>query len=187
VEKMFRYVRSGVDRVAFKGALRRVALQAALLALLWWALTEGNPDARWVGAVSVVCATLAGLALVPESGWRWTAGGFARFVPYFLHQSLGGGLDVALRSLRPSLPLDPDVVDYALRLPGDPARVFMANVVSLLPGTLSAELDGPCLRIHTLTTEPRMLGTLRELESRVADLFGLALAPEKGAARENRG
>lgn len=132
-----------------------------------------------IGVPAVVGATAASLLLLPAGGWRWTAGGIVRFVPFFLYQSLAGGIDVALRALHPRLPLEPTILDYKLRLPENPARVFMADTISLLPGTLSAALEDRELRVHTLTQGPEVLENLRELERRVAALFGLELLPEE--------
>ncbi|HSL00792.1 MAG TPA: Na+/H+ antiporter subunit E [Rubrobacteraceae bacterium] len=156
---------------------RRAVLRGALLALLWWALVGGDAGSWLVGAPAIVGATAASLLLSP-GGWRWTPGGVLRFVPFFVYQSLVGGLDVALRALDPRLPLQPTLLDYKLRLPESPARVFMADTISLLPGTLSAVLEGRDLRVHTLTQGPEVLDNLRELERRVAALFGLELLPE---------
>ncbi len=86
---------------------------------------------------------------------------------------------MALRALRPSLPLAPDLLNYTLRLPTSPARVFFSGVVSLLPGTMSAEFEGRELKVHVLWSEEEVLHNLRKLEERVAELFGLELTPEE--------
>ena len=150
------------------------------LVLLWWVLSGGDAGSWLIGVPVILGATVLGLALRPSGGWRWTLTGAVRFVPFFLRQSLGGGVDVALRALRPGRPLHPAFVDYELRLAENPARVFMANVISLLPGTLSAQLEGRRLRVHTLTRGQEVPDDLQDLESRVAALFGLELtAPEE--------
>ncbi len=161
------------------GATLRAAPRAALLALLWWVLTGGDAGSWLIGAPVIVGATVASLALLPAGGWRWSPAGVLRFVPFFLWQSLVGSVDVALRALRPGLPLHPTLLDYELRLPEKPARVFMANTISLLPGTLSAELEGRRLRVHTLTQGPEVLENLRKLELRVSALFGLGPLSEE--------
>lgn len=163
--------------------LRRTAIRAvprlAAFALLWWVLTEGSAESWLFGVPLVIGATLASLALLPadeNSGGRsLSPAGVARFAPFFVWQSLAGGTDVALRALRPGRPLDPGFVEYELRLPGRPARVFMANVASLLPGTLSAELEDRRLQVHALSHGSGVIETLEEMETRVADLFGQEL------------
>ncbi len=162
--------------VPAKRLLRRAASRAALLAVGWWVLTDGSPGSWMFGVPTIVGATLVSVALLPGKGWRLSPTGLARFVPFFLWQSLAGGWDVALRALRPGRPLSPDFLDYTLRLPEGTARVFMAGVISLVPGTLTVGLGDDRVRVHLLTDDPGALETLRELESRVADLFGLRLA-----------
>lgn len=143
---------------------------AAIFSLLWWALTEGEP-AWGVGAPVILLATVAAWRLRLPGRVRLSLAGTLRFLPYFVWQSLRGGVDVARRALDPRLPLDPALLVYRLRLPPGPARVFLADVVSLLPGTLSAELAGDRLRLHVLDRASAP-AAVRELEGRVGALFG---------------
>jgi len=128
--------------------LRTGWLRAVLFALLWWILTDGAMDSWLVGAPVVLFATVVSVARLPPCSWSLP--GIARFVPFFLWRSLYGGADVARRALHPRLPISPNLVEYRWRLPPGLARVFMANTVSLLPGTLSAELADEYLRVHVL-------------------------------------
>jgi multicomponent Na+:H+ antiporter subunit E len=152
--------------------------------VLWLVLTGGDTDAWYIGALAVVVGTLMSLALLPAYSWRWTVGGFVHFVPFFLWKSLSGGTDVALRALRPSMPLNPEILDYETRLPENPARIFLANTTSLLPGTLSAELEGRRLRLHTLAHGPEVLEDLQKEEILIARLFGLELLPNEITEKE---
>jgi multicomponent Na+:H+ antiporter subunit E len=61
------------------------------------------------------------------------------------------------------------------QLPSGLPRVFMANAVSLLPGTLSAELHKECLRVHMLDETSDFTEELKVLEKRVAGVSGLEL------------
>jgi multicomponent Na+:H+ antiporter subunit E len=126
-----------------------------------------------VGAPVVVFAVLASGVLLP--GVSWSLPGIARFVPFFLWRSLYGGVDVARRALHPRLPISPELFDYRWRLPPGLPRVFMANTVSLLPGTLSAELYEEHLRVHVLDQTGTFASDLKVVEARVAGLFGLNL------------
>ena len=139
-----------------------------LFAVLWGILTGGRTDALPVGALAVPLTTLASIRLLPPS--PWSLRGWLRFLPYFLVESLRGGVDVAARAFHPRLPLAPALLDYPLRLPPGPARVVMADAVSLLPGTLSAELDGAVLRVHVLDHRRRPREQLAALEARIAAL-----------------
>lgn len=158
--------------------LRRGALRAALLALLWWLLTEGSRSSWIIGAPAVAAATWVSLFLLPEHHWRWRWIGLARFLPFFLRQSVRGGIDVARRALHPDMPLAPGWIDYRLRLPDPTARLFFSNIVTLLPGTLNAEMEeeGRRMTIHLLDEGLPNRESLQALERRVADLFGLKLS-----------
>jgi len=151
-------------------------LRAVLFALMWWILTDGALDSWLVGAPVVLFATLASLVLLPPFSWSLT--GFVRFLPFFLWRSLNGGMDVARRALDPRLPISPGMYDHRWRLPPGLPRVFMANTVSLLPGTLSAELDEGHLRVHVLDQTAVFASELEVIEARVAELFCLKLAAD---------
>ena len=151
----------------------KFVFRTVVFALLWWILTAGAMSSWLVGAPVVLCAVFASGALLP--GVSWSLSGIIRFVPFFLWRSLYGGVDVARRALHPRLPISPGLLDYRWRLPPGLPRVFMANTVSLLPGTLSAELDDAYLRVHVLDETGAFAAELQVVEARVAQLFGLSL------------
>jgi len=155
------------DTARWQDGLRRVLL----FALLWWILAEGAVDSLVVGVPFVLLG--AWLSLVLWGGRSFSLRGLARFLPWFAYQSLAGATDVAMRALRPAMPLHPGLVRCRLRLPTDGSRIALADVVSMLPGTLSADLDGEQLVIHALDTRRDMHEMVTDLEPRIAALFGL--------------
>jgi multicomponent Na+:H+ antiporter subunit E len=104
-------------------------------------------------------------------GFRWAA--LPGFFLFFLRSSMAGGLDVARRVLDPRLPVSPGFVVYRTKLPHGPGRVLFVNVISLLPGTVSAGLEGERLTVHALDAESAVDTALRDLEERVGQLFGI--------------
>lgn len=151
--------------------VRTLWTRVVLFALVWWILANGAMDSWGVGVPVVLVAAGISVALLPPVSWSLI--GVLRFVPFFLWRSLRGGVDVAWRALHPRLPISPTLFDYRLRLPPGLPRVFMANTVSLLPGTLSAELDDALLRIHVLDESGDFANELEALENQVAGVFGL--------------
>lgn len=158
------------------------AVRLALLAGLWWALAPGEPASWIVGGPAVVLAAWAAAGLAAPEAGRLSPAGVLQFVPYFVGTSLQGGFDVAWRALHPRLPIDPAFVRHPLRLPEGSARTFLVNVVSLLPGTLSAEVDDSTLVVHALSRPGESARDVATLETRVAALFGLDLAGRGGDA-----
>ncbi len=161
---------------------RQGVLRAAFLAFFWWTLTGGDRSSWWFGAAVVIIATLVSLAM-HRAGPSVRLGGLMFFIGFFLWQSLRGGADVAVRAFDPRLPLAPAFVTYRLRLPPGAARMLMVGSVSLLPGTLSVEVEDERLQVHALTAGPAIEESLRRLEDAVAGLFGLRLTREPALPR----
>lgn len=143
-------------------------------ALMWWILTDGAMGSWPVGLPMVLLSTLVSVMLMPPLSWSLR--GMVFFIPYFLCYSIRGGVDVARRAMHPQLPISPGLVNYRFRLPPGLPRVFMANTVSLLPGTLSVELEDDILCIHVLDETVAIDEELNSLENRLARIFGLELA-----------
>lgn len=145
---------------------------AILLAGLWWVLTNGSAGSWLIGLPALASAVWVHRRL--STGWRArvSPAGVLRFVPYFIWQSLRGGVDVALRTLAPRLRVRPGFCRYRISLGTLPARVFFVNCLSLLPGTLAADLEGEWLEVHALNTDSELRSELARLERMVAGLFG---------------
>jgi len=146
-----------------------IASRGVLFTLLWWVLTNGAASSWWVGGPAVLLAVAASVALLPPAPFVWRE--VPRFAPFFLMRSLRGGADVAWRAFHPGMPIAPDLINYPLRLsPGLP-QVFMANMVSLLPGTLAVALERNGLKVHLLDGRSDFLTELEAVEQRVTRLF----------------
>lgn len=151
-----------------------VSARIILFAILWWVVTEAAINSWYIGVPVVVFATWVSLVLLPS--FSLSLSGALRFLPFFFWHSLRGGVDVAWRALHPQLAISPDMVKYPWRLPAGLPRVFMSNTVSLLPGTLSAEMDEDYLHLHVLDKTDDFSKDLAIIEQRVADLFALNLS-----------
>jgi multicomponent Na+:H+ antiporter subunit E len=152
---------------------RRAPRLLAVYALLWWVLTYDGPAPWTVGVPTVIAATAVGLML-PAPSYRISLRGGLGFGLLFLRESVRGGIDVSGRVLRANMPLDPALLRYPLTLPMQgPSRVFFANTLSLLPGTLSAAIDGDVLVVHALEGGASTGQDLARLEATVAALFAL--------------
>lgn len=143
----------------------------AVLAALWWLVSSGAPGSWLVGVPFVMAAAWAFQRLGGGTATAPSVAGLARFAPFFLWESLRGGVDVVGRTLAPRPAIRPGFVRYPLALRGLTARVFFINCVSLVPGTLAAEIHGDELVVHALNTAVDPRPGLERLESAVARIF----------------
>lgn len=151
------------------------------LALLWWALTGGASSSWLIGIPVIVSAAVLAMRLAGHRGLpRLSALGVIRFVPFFFIRCLTAGLDVARRALSRQMLLEPALVDYRTSLPAGSAQVAMVNVLSLLPGTLAADLEQDRLRVHVLDKGQNFQREIYEVERAVARIFR-APSPKSGA------
>ncbi len=156
----------------------RAATGRAVGFAIIWLILVGPDAASWIiGVPFVVAATLASLRLSEPRGRNLSLSSLAEFSPYFLVESLRGGLDVAGRVLLPRLRVQPGNQDYRVSLRDPTARLVFIDSISLLPGTLSADLRGDLLTVHALDIRTDVVADLAALERRVAALFGETLAP----------
>jgi multicomponent Na+:H+ antiporter subunit E len=117
--------------------------------LLFWSLDP------WVIGTGVFFALIVGVVLgdiypdgLPRAlnPLRWFY--FLIYVPYFLYFCIRANLDVALRVVHPDVPIQPGIVKVRTTLTSDMARTFLANSITLTPGTLTMDIDGQDLYIH---------------------------------------
>ncbi len=154
-----------------------LVLRGAAFIVLWWVLADGAPSSWWIGAPAIVLAAGLSLWLIPPMTIDWAAA--LRFIPFFLARSITGGLDVAWRAFHPRVPIAPDLLRYPLRLPAGLPQVLMVNTISLLPGTLIAELDEDHVTIHVLDGRKQYVAEIEAVESRVARMFRVSINEDR--------
>ena len=163
-------------RPGHRSAFAAVALGLALV----WALLAGGAGGSWlIGLPAIALATAWSVRHRVEPRVRPRPVAFARFLPYFLRESLRGGIDVARLALGRRGALRPGFAGFRMRLSDGPARRAFVTTVSLLPGTLSACIDGDTLLVHRVRGAPPGDADLRACEDRVAELF--ETAPDDGS------
>lgn len=141
------------------------------LTALWWIIAGGAAGSWIIGVPAILAAAWAVARLGTGVDVRLSMAGWLRFLPFFLWESLLGGVDVARRTLERQVRVAPGFLHYETRLADPAARVFLTNCVCLVPGTLAAELEGDRLTVHVLSTEMDSDVELRRLEQAVARLF----------------
>jgi len=87
------------------------------------------------------------------------------YVPLFVFQLILSNIDVAFRVLSPKIPLNPGFVKISTDLKGDFAKLTLANSITLTPGTLSVDIDGSDIYIHTVDVKGKTPEENREIIS----------------------
>jgi len=72
------------------------------------------------------------------------------YLPLFVWQLVLSNFDMARRVLSPKIPLNPGFVKITTDLKGDFAKLTLANSITLTPGTLSVDIDGSDIYVHTV-------------------------------------
>lgn len=142
----------------------RLLVQRYLIAfsgsfLLWLLLTASlHPQELWAGViVAGVVTLLAAPRLLILDGIRLTPTAplhVLRYLVVFSRALIQANLDVAQRVLSPSLPLRPAVVEVQTRLQSPLGKLFLANSITLTPGTLSIDIQADRLLIHWIDCPP---------------------------------
>lgn len=140
---------------------------------LWAVLTDFRVDALVFGVPAAVAGASLVLLIPYSPGWRMSPRGAAVFMVWFAVQSVRGAIDVAARAFSPRMPLRPGFRTYAVSLPKGAPRILFLNTITLLPGTLSAEVTGDDVIVHMLDTRADLESDLMALEARIVALFAL--------------
>lgn len=161
-----------------KVTLSSITVRLLLFLFIWWVLTDGDVSSWWIGLPAVILSTIVSIRLLPPVSILYLR--LVGFIPLFLVYSFKGAVDVALRVFHPRLPISPGMVEYRLNLPYGLPRVFMVNLVNLIPGTLTVQLEENVLAIHLMDIRDDFKAELIALEKQVASIFGLPQNFDKG-------
>ncbi|MFB6108742.1 MAG: Na+/H+ antiporter subunit E [Haloplanus sp.] len=105
----------------------------------------------------------------------------ALYLLAFLWELLTANVDVALRVLSPSMPIDPAVVEIPLRVQTDVAITSIANSITLTPGTLTMDYDDDAnaLYVHSIDgSDPEgIVEPIRRWEDYALVIFDEELKP----------
>ena len=140
-------------------------------AAIWWVLADGDQGSWIIGIPAVLAASWAVNSSGAVKHRDISIPGLLRFIPFFIWESLRGGFDVARRTLAPRLRVQPGFTVYHTRLQQPGARLFFANSLCLLPGTLAADLQNDRIELHMLDSAVDPNTELRRLERAVALIY----------------
>ena len=135
--------------------------------LLTWTLNWQNLVAG--GFVAIVVGLLFGNLFVDEpikvfqpQRWFWAL----VYIPIFTWEMAKANFDVAYRVLHPKLPITPGIVKVKTKLKTEMGKVFLANSITLTPGTFTVDLKDEFLYIHWINVR------YRDIEEATQDIVG---------------
>lgn len=70
------------------------------------------------------------------------------YIPVFSYYVIKANFDVAYRVFHPNLPIKPGIVKVKTSLKSELARTFLANSITLTPGTLTIDIVDDYFYIH---------------------------------------
>lgn len=138
--------------------LKNTLVIFAVLMFVWVFLNNSfEPLILLVGAaVSVVISILLCSRCDVFKDFKWTPKAFFYsfiYVIVFLFELIKSNIDVAIRVLKPSLPINPGIVKTKTVLTSKMGKMILSNSITLTPGTLSIDFDGDILYIHWIDVE----------------------------------
>ncbi len=84
----------------------------------------------------------------------------------FMWELFKSNIDVALRVIKPELPINPGIVKVRTTLKSPLGRAFLANSITLTPGTLTVEMKDEYFYIHWIdVTSDNIEGATRSIVS----------------------
>jgi multicomponent Na+:H+ antiporter subunit E len=77
------------------------------------------------------------------------------YVFYLVWEIIKANLDVALRVIRPVIPIHPGIVQVRTKLKSPMGRLVLTSSITLTPGTLTVDIDGDTLFIHWIDVKDK--------------------------------
>lgn len=133
-----------------------------VIAFLTWCLLSWPPDVQHlvIGlVVSSVVPWLVGDLFLTRPHLLRQPMRFVYFLgyylPVFLWECFKANLDVAYRVISPRLPIKPGIVKIQTTLKSDTGLTFLANSITLTPGTMSVDIDkeNSVLYVHWINVQ----------------------------------
>ncbi len=154
------------------------AISIALVLYGLWLLLSGHYVLLLLGlgVVSVLLVVLIAIRMdvVDPEGhpvhlglkaalWYW---------PWLVWEIIKANVAVTRQILNPRLPISPTVVRVKATQKSALGKVVYANSITLTPGTVSIDVDGPTISVHALTREAAEDLKRGEMDRRVTDFVG---------------
>jgi multicomponent Na+:H+ antiporter subunit E len=152
---------------------KRKLLDSIIIFVLWLLLTWSlDWQGLVVGGVLAILFSLGLAGLLPRNAERFLSP--VRWFWTIVHAIILGfwiivaNFDVMFRVLHPNLPINPGIVKIKTTLQSDEAKTFLANSITLTPGTLTVDIIDDWLYVHWINVHER----LEDTEAMTRDIAG---------------
>jgi multicomponent Na+:H+ antiporter subunit E len=157
----------------------RLLLLFSLL-MVFWLLLSGRFDLHLIasGAIASAVITLASAPLLERTIGPAATHPRVRVIPaipllaWVLWRMLLSAMQLARIVLDPRLPPEPGIVRFRTDLTSPAARAVLSTAITLVPGTMTLEIEGDVLTIHTFTPDAVVDFATSGLQDRIARVFG---------------
>jgi multicomponent Na+:H+ antiporter subunit E len=156
----------------------RQALLFTFLLGFWVALSgRFEPLFLGMGAVSAGLVTAASTRLLERTvgpAGTHPRVRVLRLLPYALWltwRMLASAVQIAWIVINPRVPPEPGIVRLRTELRSPAARAMLANSITLVPGTMTLELDGDELTVHSFTPDAVDDLASASMQDRIAAIF----------------
>jgi len=125
-----------------------------------------------------------GLGLICSFAVAWINSGHSPFVPKFrlwfriflylpwlFYKIVQSSLHLSKLILHPALPISPRLISVESKLRHHAAVVLLGNSITLTPGTITVEVDGNKLMVHSMDDFLSEDITSKQMESKIVDIF----------------
>lgn len=178
---------------------RRDVVQAVSLFAFWFALSGRiEPLFLVTGAIAAVVVTALTSSIVAVCLRPDREHVAIRQIPLALMRAVGfavwmagrilvASVQLAMIVLSPSMPLDPCSVRFRTELRSPLARATLANSISLVPGTLTVDIEGQEILVHALSPAQVQDLVTGRLQNKIARIFLEGPQPPLDLALVDRG
>jgi multicomponent Na+:H+ antiporter subunit E len=127
--------------------------------MIVWVLLNNNFELEIIGVgiiLSFVLSLIFGSRTDVLNEFKFTPAAFfftGVYLLVFFGELIKSNIDVAVRVLKPSLPINPGIVKTKTVLKSKMARMILTNSITLTPGTLTVDIDDDIIYIHWIDVE----------------------------------
>lgn len=146
-----------------KPSAHRVVLRRAGLLLAFWLILSGlfDPFHILLGVFSVLIVLWINWYIQRYDYFGGTAEEFQGvrvlrlfyFLLFLLWAMLVSSLKIARLILHPQMPIKAGLIKFRTQLPNMNSRVTLGNSITLTPGTVTLDISGNTLLVHSLTDQ----------------------------------